>query len=124
MALALALTQVAPAAPVPEDVVVVGRRLARWKGRITTTLGVTDCRTTRSTGDRELDAVGCRALTGCWSEHRPRYEAARDKGLATDPRARMRAEAEAGLTACLKDRRDALVAQLVARRTAGGGGGA
>ena len=112
MMLAIALTQAAaPPPPASDEVTVIGQRLKAWRGRVSTTLGITTCKTEVSTGDRAIDAIGCTALRGCWSEHRPAYAAALK---AKDKPATIKVEAMLG--DCLKTRRDALVSELAERR--------
>jgi hypothetical protein len=102
-----------PELPPANEVTVVGQRLKHWRGKVSTTIGITTCRTEVSTGDKEIDAIGCGALKGCWGEYRPAYAAA--------IKAKQRNEAERiehMLGQCLKTRRDALVAEFVERRAA------
>lgn len=120
-ALAAAMAQASPATPpadAADDIVVIGRRLHKWRGRIATTIGITTCKTLVSTGDAEIDDIGCKALKTCWGPARPRVEAARDKHLSEDTRRQMLAAVTADLTACVKTTRDMLVAELADRRAA------
>lgn len=113
-ALLLSQAQAVPQAPPETDIVVIGKRLAAWRGKVATTIGVTTCKTTISTGDKDVDDVGCTALKRCWSEYRPQLASARkrhDKGEITDVRG-----LEAAFVQCFKSSRDELVDQLVARR--------
>ena len=114
--LALALAQADAPPPPTEDVVVIGERLKRWRGRIVTTPLGTSCRTVKSTGDREIDAIGCTAMERCWPETLPRLKAAHAKGVAPADRKRLEAEAAQAFAACGKPQRDALVDALRARR--------
>jgi len=126
MMLLLALLQ-ATAAPVPanadEDIVVIARKLNSWRGKIATTPLGTRCTTKVSTGDREIDQVGCTAMERCWPDILPRMKAAHAKGVAKDERARLEAEATAAFTACAKPQRATLIEALRARRAAARAGG-
>jgi hypothetical protein len=112
---ALMLAQASPATPPAapeEDVTIIGKRLASWVGKVSTTFGITTCRTTRSTGDAAIDAVGCTALKRRWSEYRPQIAAARrNAGTAGEV-----SPAERALGQCLKSTRDELVDQLATQR--------
>ncbi len=112
-----AVPQPAPA-PVPDEVTVIGHKLKKWAGKVSTTFGITTCRTTRSTGDREIDAVGCTALRACWPQYLPRFKAAEDGHLAADERKRLTDAATADLRPCLLTRRDALIEELAVKRAA------
>jgi len=112
---ALMLAQASPAPPpaMPEaDVTVIGKRLSSWRGKVSMTFGITTCKTTRSTGDAAIDAVGCIALRRCWSEYRPQIAAARRNASEAGEID----TAEQGLGRCLKSTRDELVDQFVAQR--------
>jgi len=118
-ALALAQAVTAPAAAPPEqDIVVIGRKLAAWRGKITTTPLGTRCVTRKSTGDREIDQVGCTAMERCWPAALPRMKAAHAKGVAEEERVRLQEQINADFAACAKPQREALVEELRARRAA------
>ena len=119
LAFAVAIAQASPAIPpgdAADDIVVIGRRLHNWRGKVTTTIGITTCKTQVSSGDTEIDEIGCTALKTCWAQARPRYETARDRRLSADVRRQATESANAGLGACLKTTRDVLLVQLVERR--------
>ena len=123
MILALApVLAFAQATPVPlppeEDVVVIGRRLDKWRGDIRTTASRTSCTTKRSTGDPEIDAVGCTAMERCWPDVLPRIKAAQVKGIAKAERKRLETAAGNAFAACVKPQRATLIEALRARRAA------
>jgi hypothetical protein len=71
--IALILMAQSPAAPTlpanDADITVTARRLSnRWSGRVDVLNGENSCKTIRSTGDDEFDAIGCRAMLQCWPE--------------------------------------------------------
>jgi len=123
MLLALALQ--VPPPPVPEsDVVVIGRKLDDWRSKLTFEKGRTTCITKVSTGDAEIDAIGCTAMSECFTKTLPAFDASQSKGLSRDERKRLMAVAEQAMKACLMPMRDELVQALadqrLAARAAGG----
>lgn len=62
----LLTTQAAPLPPaVADEIVVLGRRLATWRGRLQIRDGVVRCQTSTSSGDARLDALRCDAMRWC-----------------------------------------------------------
>jgi len=120
MPLLIALAQ-AGAAPPPADegdVVVIARKLQTWRGVITTNILGTRCVTKRSSGDREIDAIGCDAMRRCWPDTTRAIDAARSRRTPAADRAPLEAEARAGFQRCASVQRRTLIDALVARRTA------
>lgn len=117
MLLALGLAQ-AVAPPPVDEVTVIGRRLQHWAGRVSTTIGITTCRTTMSTGDREIDGIGCTAMRQCWPQYRQPMEAATGAKLPADARQAMIATVTADMRRCVVATRDPLIADLADRRAA------
>jgi hypothetical protein len=122
MMLALLLAQAA-AAPAPvatpaeDDIVVIGNKLKGWAGKVSETIGIRSCRTTKSTGDKEVDAIGCRVLTDCFVPMKPRMiAAAKAAGRDAEKRKSAQAPLNAELTICFKERRTALITELLDRR--------
>jgi hypothetical protein len=118
MMLALLLAQSAPLpAPPEDDIVVIGEKLKGWSGKVSETIGIRSCRTTKSTGDKEIDAIGCRVLTDCFVPMKPRMiAAAKAAGRDVEKRKAAQAPLNAELTVCFKERRTALIAELLDRR--------
>jgi hypothetical protein len=104
--------------PAPsEDVVVIGERLKTWRGRIgDVSRNPIRCRTTKSTGDREIDRIGCETMTACFSQMRERIVAAGDRRQPKATRESLRASVERDLGTCFDEHHDALVADLAERR--------
>ena len=50
---------------VTEEIVVIGERLNRWRGRTINKNGIRTCKTLKSTKDRHIDAIGCNAMLTC-----------------------------------------------------------
>lgn len=119
MLLALVLAQAAVMPPpVADEITVIGRRLQHWTGRVSTTIGITTCRTLKSTGDREIDTIGCTAARQCWPQYRHAMEVASDRKLPADTRREMIATVKADMRPCVTATRDSLIAELADRRAA------
>lgn len=108
--------QTAPEASVAEEMVVIGQRLRTWRGRITPAGAALRCVTTTSTGDAEIDRLGCSAMVACFTPMRPRMEASADRRRAAAERRAIARAVEHELGPCLVQRNDRLVADLVERR--------
>lgn len=85
--LALALAQGVPlaeaAAPSP-DIVVMARKLKNWRGEWKLRKGRVTCKTRKSTGDKEIDAIGCQAMSTCLTPHVSGIEAITSSKEASD----------------------------------------
>jgi len=90
MVLALAAAQTPAAAQAPaveltpqqeEEIVVLGRRLATWRGDARFTKGRYECKTKRSSGNPAIDRLACSAMTQCMAQVQPTV----DKLLASRP---------------------------------------
>lgn len=120
-ALLLAVMPVAapPAPAVAEEIVVIGRKLADWRGIWKSRKGVLSCKTTRSTGDKAIDAVGCQALIACTTPLVPQFQAIAGAKLAKAERdARMNTLAQS-IGPCLVERRADGIAALADARAGG-----
>ncbi|HEY6816146.1 MAG TPA: hypothetical protein VI168_11445 [Croceibacterium sp.] len=72
----LLLAAGAPAPVVDDAIVVIGRRLEKdWRGSLAKADGQLACRTTRSTGDPAIDAIGCEAMVACTRPIEPQLDA-------------------------------------------------
>ena len=107
-----------PTPPEGEDVVVMARKLQHWRATISTDPFGTRCKTKQSTGDGEIDAIGCAAMTQCWPDTLARLRAAHARGVAKPDRARLEQEASDAFGACSKPKRAAMIDALAARRAA------
>ncbi len=70
MVIALALAQPA-AVPADSEITVLARRLNSWRGDWRLKGDTIRCKTTRSTGDRAIDAIGCKAFVACLTPRVP-----------------------------------------------------
>lgn len=117
LALAAAPPPVA-AAPVDQEIEVIGDRLREWRGRWRLRGGAVTCKTTRSTRDRAIDAIGCDALVQCIAPITPQWAALEEAKL---PRAELQTRAnalleEAKIGDCVFEKREAGIAALAAAR--------
>ena len=107
----------APAAE-PSEIVVIGERLKEWRGTWGQKEGVLACRTTSSTGDAEIDAVGCQSLIACATPLVPQFQAIAAAKLSKRERERRLGAASQSMVPCLQRERQAGVAALADRRAA------
>jgi hypothetical protein len=116
----------APPAPRPpaveQDITVIGQRLGRWTARYEVRGSRVSCRTRRSTGDSEIDAIGCRAFETCILQFRPRIDESDRTDLEGSVRRRMKEAIRRDLGTCVDARRDELIAELADRRFRARGG--
>jgi hypothetical protein len=105
MLLLIADPQTAPAAGVAdseqmEEIVIIGRRArgVRWDWHVNKAGRLTKCKITRSSGDREIDQIGCEATRQC---------------------AAMGIRKERQMRTCIIPLRRQLIAELARRRVAG-----
>jgi hypothetical protein len=52
-----------------DEIVVIGQKQKNWRGNLKHKKGVPFCKTTRSTGDKEIDKIGCDAMIICFPIH-------------------------------------------------------
>jgi hypothetical protein len=116
--LALATAEPVAQPPAENEIEVIGNRLREWRGKWKTRKGVVSCRTTRSTGDKAIDAIGCDAMVQCVAPVARQWAALDDEKLSKDELNR-RANAmleEARIGDCMTAKRDAAIAALAAAR--------
>jgi hypothetical protein len=121
LSLLLSASQAAPATSPPtvaQDIVVIGERLRTWRARYSVRGSQVRCRTTRSTGDREIDAIGCASFETCISRLRARIDESDRTDLESSVRRMMKASIQRDLPPCVDARRDELIADLADRRFA------
>lgn len=120
LAAALLLLAGAPADVPPasgaSEIVVIGQKLADWRGTWGSRKGVLACRTTRSTGDAEIDAVGCQALVACATPMVPQFKAIAAARLPKAERQQRMNTASASMLPCLEQARADGIAALADRR--------
>jgi hypothetical protein len=109
-------TVAAPAAAEPSEIVVIAERLKEWRGTWGSKKGVLACRTTRSTGDAEIDAVGCQSLVACAAPMVPTFTAIAAAKLSKAERTRRMNAASQAMIPCLAETRQVGIAALADRR--------
>lgn len=117
--LAMAAFQAVPAATASDstaEAVVLGQKLQNWRASVRERKGRMVCTTKTSTGDRELDAIGCNAMATCLAELKPRLNATLDKTLSAADRKSLRDAVDRDLFTCVTTNRDTAAAALAERR--------
>jgi hypothetical protein len=114
--LAAAASAQVPGPAEAREIVVIADRLKEWRGSWGSKKGVLACRTTRSTGDAEIDAVGCQALIACASPLVPQFKAIASAKLSKNERQRRMDAASQSMIPCLEQQREAGIAALADRR--------
>jgi hypothetical protein len=116
--LSLLLTApVASSAPAGSDeIVVMGRKLDRWTGRFEIRDVHRKCSTRSSSGDPEIDQVGCQAFLSCADRYRPETDASDEKGIDRETRQARKETLIAQMRACIADQRSILLTELYDRR--------
>ena len=117
-AAALLASLQAPTSHPAEDVVVTARRLKEWRGNAQMRSGSVRCKTVRSTGDRELDAIACDSMRWCMISLTPEAAFLQDKKLPVAERARRTRLLNDRLAACGEDQQQRRVAVLLDARAA------
>lgn len=119
MLAALLLVQVPVLSPQEQEVVVIGNRLKAFRGHWRSNGSRSACEVQRSSGDREVDAIGCAVITDCSRAVEPRIVAiARDRALNAAGRRAAMTPINAELGRCMQTRHDAAVTALADRRAA------
>lgn len=124
--LVLLLAQGAPAAAsrdvdpkVAEQVPVVAAKLNHWRGAWGVVDGKLGCETVRSSGDEEIDALGCAAMLACVRPAYPELKKINDSQAAVDEKKRQMAARLAALEPCMTARRGQGIAEIALRRGRG-----
>ena len=101
------------------QVPVITDKLAQWRGTWAAVQGKLACRTVKTTGDEEIDAIGCYATLSCVKPAYPELKAIADgKGTEPEKKAKMRAKLDT-LDICMKERRGQGIAALALKRGKG-----
>lgn len=109
-------TVTADTGPVAQEIVVIGRKLKTWRATIRTGRDGLTCRTKASSGDPEIDALGCSAMMRCWPAARALFDASTAKGLAKADRQRLQAQANETMTTCVAAQHREQIEALAMRR--------
>ena len=103
-----------PPPSVDDEIVVTARRLKDWQGKIVANSKGSNCRTTKSTGDRELDQIACDTLKHCSAQSHNEFTAIQK--LASAERRRQLDELNRRLAKCGNEQQELRVASLMERR--------
>ena len=101
---------------VANEIVIIGEKLESWKGLGETKGGDIACKTTKSTGDADIDQIACAAIVGCMTEIQPRMEEILALDLDKAERDRRMAKVSDALAPCMDRRHDAGVDALARKR--------
>jgi len=117
LALTLALTaQTVPDPETGQEIVVIGQKLKAWRAKVDFGKKGATCKIKQSTGDAEIDRIGCTAMEQCWPDFMPGFEATRAKGISAADRAAKTAALNQALGTCVMAKRETLVAALADKR--------
>lgn len=101
---------------VSEEIVVLSRKLSTWKGKTKSDATGVRCKTSRTSGDRDVDALACESVVTCMTRLTPKVAAIQQ---AKQPRAQTEtamAQVNKDLVACLTAEHDRRTAELADRR--------
>ena len=98
------------------EIVVIGERLKKWTGKYKIRGEKMRCKTKTSSGDREIDVIGCSAFETCASRLKEQIAASDSKSLNFDTRKAMKMSIKDDLSICVRDQRKTLIANLADKR--------
>ncbi|KEO89411.1 hypothetical protein EH31_12250 [Erythrobacter longus] len=107
---------------VENEIVVIGRQLRDWRGSWKLKDGAVVCKTRKSTGDKDIDAIGCDAMTSCMTPLVPEFVALEQMDLSRREMGnRLNAVLEQGnVGQCTFSRREEGIEALAAARRGDG----
>jgi len=123
--LLLAAQATVPAAPRPIDpkvaaqVPVIAGKLDQWRGAWGAVAGKLACKTIRSSGDEEIDALGCASMIACVKPEYVALKAIADGKASVDEKKRLISAKLATLQPCMKAHRGQGIAELALKRGLG-----
>lgn len=98
------------------EIVVIGERLKKWTGKYKIRGEAMDCKTVNSTGDSEIDAIGCAAARSCATKLNPQIMASDDVLLNGKLRKALKKTLKIDFVNCVQEDRAILIQQLAASR--------
>ena len=118
LSLLIGVATATTALPTPNDeIVVMGHKLDRWSGKFEIRGARRKCSTKTSSGDPEIDAVGCQAFLTCADQYQPETDASDERGIDPSTRRARKEALIAHMRDCIADQRVVLLTQLNERRT-------
>jgi hypothetical protein len=114
-------TAVAPAPreidpKVAEQVPIIAGKLEEWRGTWAAAGGQLGCRTIRSSGDEEIDALGCASVLACVRPAYPELKAIADGATSVEDKKRRMQAKLASLQPCMREHRGQGIAELALKR--------
>ncbi|MGN6850380.1 MAG: hypothetical protein ACTHJK_13045 [Sphingomicrobium sp.] len=91
-------------------------QLKHWSASIDPSGGADNCRTISSTGDPQLDALACEAMSDCAKRMRPMTSRLDDPTVSETEKDKLAVKASGTMTTCVFDRRLELFKGLAATR--------
>ncbi|MEY4953169.1 MAG: hypothetical protein RL299_1593 [Pseudomonadota bacterium] len=119
--LAFALLGAASAQDVAEqpqeaEITVIAHKLKNWRGDWTLRGDKIVCKVRKSTGDRQIDAVGCEAFVVCLTPRVPQFKAISDSKLERKVKDAQVLEEMKAAIPCIDQERSDRIAALADRR--------
>lgn len=112
----------APLAATPaasqDEIRVIGRKLRDWRGAIKLGDHAAACVTKRSTGDRDIDQIGCEAMNACVPMFEAELKDAYTRKIDKAVRERSAADINRRMAACFEAQHETRIAALADRRAA------
>lgn len=113
---ALLMAQQAVIPPEQAEIVVIGHRLSHWTGKYAIRGSKLRCATRTSSGDQDIDALGCRAFDYCADQLASKIAATDEKSLPKATRLTMKESVKRDLSACVASKRVTLIEELATHR--------
>ena len=101
---------------VAAQVPVIAGKLEQWRGAWGAAGGKLACKTIRSTGDEEIDALGCASMLACVRPAYPALKTIADGKATVDQKKRQIAAKLATLQPCMRQHRGQGIAELALKR--------
>lgn len=101
---------------VAAQVPVIAGKLEQWQGAWGAVSGKLACKTLKSTGDAEIDALGCASMMACVKPAYPALKAIADGAGAKADKQRKISAKLATLQPCMKQHRGQGIAELALKR--------
>ncbi|GGE04342.1 hypothetical protein GCM10011515_24940 [Tsuneonella deserti] len=104
---------------VAAQVPIIAGKLEQWRGAWGAADGKIACKTIRSSGDQEIDALGCASMIACVKPAYPALKTIADSKATVDEKKRQISAKLATLQPCMKQHRGQGIAELAIRRGRG-----
>jgi hypothetical protein len=101
-----------------QEIVVTAKKLDNWRGKFSLRGEKFKCKTSITTGDKDIDAIGCNAIRQCLVPLQPRLTESDNKALGKDRQRELKKAIFEDLGVCVKERRAKMVAEFASLRKA------